>query len=194
MTTAHTDPSSDVPPQYQPNGAMTITMGEQRTLSSRLRHLVQEVAKFGTVGAFGFLINVVVFNLCLQSFQLASVRSGVIATFVAVCFNYVGHRYWTYQHSDKSRVRREASMFLLFSGIGMVIENGVLALSHYGFGFTSSLADNIAKNVIGLGIASVFRFWSFRTWVFRTDPDSSAGRLLGLSAKEEGENRRILLK
>lgn len=173
---------------------MTITMGEQRTLRSRLKQLAQELAKFGTVGAFGFLVNVAVFNLCLHTFQLASVRSGVIATFVAVCFNYVGHRYWTYQHSDKNRVRREASLFMLFSGVGMVIENGVLAFSHYGLGFTSPLADNIAKNVLGLGIASVFRFWSFRTWVFRTDPDSSAGRLLGLSTQEKSENRRMLLK
>lgn len=173
---------------------MTITMGEQRTLSSRLKHLTQEVAKFGTVGAFGFLVNVVVFNLCLHTFQLASVRSGVISTFVAVCFNYVGHRYWTYQHSDKNQVRREATLFLLFSAFGMVIENGVLALSHYGFGFTSPLADNIAKNVVGLGIASVFRFWSFRTWVFRARPDSSAGRLLGLSAEKKREDRRMLLK
>ena len=173
---------------------MTITMGEQRTLSSRLKHLVRELAKFGTVGAFGFLVNVAVFNLCLHTFELASVRSGVLATFAAVCFNYMGHRYWTYRYSDKNRVRREVSLFLLFSGIGMVIENGMLAFSHYGLDFTSPLADNIAKNVIGLGIASVFRFWSFRTWVFRTKPDSSAGRLLGLSTEEESKNRRVVLK
>ncbi|MBU7598611.1 GtrA family protein [Streptomyces sp. P38-E01] len=169
-------------------------MGEKRTLSSRLRQLAGELGKFGTVGAFGFLVNVVVFNLCLRTFELASVRSGVIATFAAICCNYVGHRYWTYQDSDKSRVRREVTLFMVFSGFGMAIENGVLALSHYGFGFTSPLADNIAKNVIGLGLASIFRFWSFRTWVFRTDPDSSAGRLLGLSAEEKRENRRMLLK
>ncbi|UCM88432.1 GtrA family protein [Streptomyces marincola] len=142
-------------------------MNERRTPQARLRGVARELAKFGTVGAFGFLVNVAVFNLCSQAFGLAPIRSGVIATSAAICTNYVGNRYWTYRHRDKSGRRREAGLFLLFSCVGMVIENGVLALSHYGFGFTSPLADNIAKNVIGLGIGSLFRFWSYRTWVFR---------------------------
>ncbi len=136
-------------------------------LSGRLRGIAREAAKFGTVGAFGFLVNVLVFNLCVQAAGLAPVRSGVIATSAAICTNYLGNRYWTYRHRDKHRRRREASLFLLFSGVGMVIENGMLALSHYGLGLTSPLADNLAKNVVGLGIASLFRFWSYRTWVFR---------------------------
>ncbi|GAB2778807.1 GtrA family protein [Streptomyces daliensis] len=142
-------------------------MGERRSLRSRVGRLARELAKFGAVGAVGFLVNVAVFNLCMHSFQLAPVRSGVISQVVAIGTNYLGNRYWTYRHIDKSRVHRETSLFFLFSGIGLVLENGILALSHYGFGFTSTLADNIAKNVVGLGIGTVFRFWSYRTWVFR---------------------------
>ncbi|MGW7351264.1 GtrA family protein [Streptomyces sp. Z26] len=194
-------------------------MSEWRGVRSRLERVVRELAKFGTVGAFGFLVNVVVFNLCIHTLGLATVRSGVIATAVAICTNYVGNRYWTYRHTDKSRVHREVSLFLLFSGIGMVIENGVLALSHYGLDYTSPLADNVAKNVIGLGIGTVFRFWSYRTWVFQDSEEarereeaaaaearerraagagSRAGaraRVLGgLPAQEEREDRRVLLK
>lgn len=134
---------------------------------TRLGRLAREAAKFGTVGAFGFLVNVVVFNLCAQAAGLEPLRAGVLATSAAITTNYLGNRYWTYRHADKTRRRREASLFLLFSCVGLVIENGTLALSHYGFGFTSPLADNIAKNVLGLGVASLFRFWSYRTWVFR---------------------------
>lgn len=171
-------------------------MGEERTLRLRLRRLVREAAKFGTVGAFGVLVNVVVFNLCTQGAGLAPVRSGVLATSAAVVTNYLGNRYWTYRHADKRRRRREASLFLLFSGAGMVIENGVLALSHYGLGFTSPLADNIAKNVVGLSIASLFRFWSYRTWVFRgaRARHGSAASGPGVPAEEEREDRRALLK
>jgi putative flippase GtrA len=172
-------------------------MGSRTSLRSRferLERLAREIGRFGTVGAFGFVVDVAVFNLCIHVLQLAPVRSGVIATTVAVCVNYLGNRYWTYRHTDKNRLRREITLFLLFSGIGLVIQNGILALSHYGFGFTSALADNIAKNVIGFGIAAVFRFCSYRTWVFRTAPVSSAGRLLGLPAEEEREDRGTLLK
>ncbi|WP_432096216.1 GtrA family protein [Streptomyces sp. bgisy100] len=149
-------------------------MSERPTLRSRLRQLARELAKFGTVGAVGFLVNFVVFNLCMHAFGLAVVRSGVIATVVAIGTNYIGNRYWTYRSSDKSHRSRELSLFLLFSGIGLIIENGILALSHYGFGFTSTVADNVAKNVIGLGIGTAFRFWSYRTWVFRALPAREA--------------------
>jgi len=119
----------------------------------------------------------------------------VISQLVAIVTNYLGNRYWTYRHTDKRRVQRETLLFFVFSGIALVIENAVLALSHYGLGYTSTLADNIAKNVIGLGIGTVFRFWSYRTWVFRA---GSAGRVVGggdgLTAEEKREDRRVLLK
>lgn len=143
-------------------------------MRSRLERLVRELAKFGTVGAFGFLVNTAVFNLCIQVLDLAVVRSGVIATAVAIGTNYVGNRHWTYRHRDRNRRTRELTLFLLFSSVGLVIENGVLALSHYGFGFESALADNVAKNVVGLGFGTVFRFWSYRTWVFRALPLAEA--------------------
>ncbi|GAA2414573.1 hypothetical protein GCM10010420_50300 [Streptomyces glaucosporus] len=165
---------------------------ERQALRLRLRRLRREAAKFGTVGALGFLVNVAVFNLCIHGLGLAPVRSGVLATAVAIATNYLGNRYWTYRHSDKSRVSREAGLFLLFSGIGLVMENGALAVSHYVLGLTSPLADNIAKNVVGMGVATVFRFWSYRTWVFRGG--SAGGRLLGVPAEEEREDRRVLLK
>ncbi|TDC21500.1 GtrA family protein [Streptomyces sp. 8K308] len=148
-------------------------MSDGLTLRDRLSGIAHEVVKFGTVGALGVVVNVVVFNLCTQGADLAPVRSGVLATTAAILTNYVGNRYWTYRDRDKSGRSREASLFLLFSGVGMVIENGVLALSHYGLGFTSSLADNLAKNVIGLGLGSLFRFWSYRTWVFRVAADAA---------------------
>ncbi|MFI1972918.1 hypothetical protein BLA24_16210 [Streptomyces cinnamoneus] len=145
-------------------------MTQRRTVRSRLERLAREIAKFGAVGAIGFVVNFIVFNLCRHEFHLAVVRSGVIATAVAIATNYVGNRYWTYRDTDKSKRSRELPLFLLFSGVGLVIENGILALSYYGLGFTSPLASNIAKNVVGLGLGTVFRFWSYRTWVFRAMP------------------------
>lgn len=159
------------------------------------------MAKFGAVGAFGFLVNVAVFNLCIHSLQLAPVRSGVISQIVAIGTNYLGNRYWTYRYTDKKRVRSETAGFFFFSGIGLVIENGILALSHYGLGYTSTLADNIAKNVIGLGIGTVFRFWAYRTWVFKPEAAGSSSprrarlrRRRRLPSEEEGEDRGMLLK
>ncbi|MFF5160626.1 GtrA family protein [Streptomyces sp. NPDC000348] len=137
--------------------------------SSGLRRLFREVAKFGAVGGAGVLVNLGVFNLVRQVTDLQVVRASVIATVVAIVFNYVGFRYFTYRDRDKSRRTREMSLFLLFSAVGLVIENGVLYTATYGFGWDSPLQSNVFK-FFGIAVATLFRFWSYRTWVFRALP------------------------
>ncbi|MFJ3099054.1 GtrA family protein [Streptomyces hydrogenans] len=131
-----------------------------------VRSLGGEVSRFGTVGAIGWVVDTAIFNLCLHVFGLQSVRSGILASAVAIIVNYLGNRKWTYGTRSGSQKTREALLFVIFSLAGTAIQNAVLAISHYGMGYTSLIADNIAKNVIGLVLASAFRFWSYRTVVF----------------------------
>ncbi|KUL78634.1 MULTISPECIES: GtrA family protein [unclassified Streptomyces] len=139
------------------------------TVRQRLDRLAREVAKFGAVGGAGLLVNLLVFNLVRQVTDLPVVRASVIATVIAIIFNYIGFRYFTYRDRDKSRRTKEMTLFLLFSVAGLVIENGVLYTATYGFGWDSPLQSNIFK-FLGIGIATLFRFWSYRTWVFRALP------------------------
>ncbi|MFF0092596.1 GtrA family protein [Streptomyces canus] len=141
--------------------------------SSGLRRIVREVAKFGAVGGAGLLVNLVVFNLVRHLTDLPVVRASVIATVVAIVFNYIGFRYFTYRDRDKSGRTKELTLFLLFSVVGLVIENGILYAATYGFGWDSPLQSNIFK-FVGIGIATLFRFWSYRSWVFKTLPAREA--------------------
>ncbi|MFG3154474.1 GtrA family protein [Streptomyces sp. NPDC048219] len=138
-------------------------------LRRRLDRLVREALKFGAVGGAGVLVNLLVFNLVRHVTDLQVVRASIVATVVAIVFNYLGFRYFTYRDRDKSGRTREMSLFLLFSAIGLVIENGVLYTATYGFGWDSSLQSNIFK-FLGIGLGTLFRFWSYRSWVFRTLP------------------------
>jgi hypothetical protein len=54
----------------------------------------------------------------------------------------------------------------------MLIALACLWFSHYALGLTSVLADNISANVVGLALGTLFRFWSYRRWVF---PEIPAG-------------------
>ncbi|MEU9381827.1 GtrA family protein [Streptomyces sp. NPDC048279] len=137
--------------------------------SSGLQRLVREVAKFGAVGGAGILVNLGVFNLVRHLTELPVVRASVIATVVAIVFNYLGFRYWTYRDRDKGGRTKELTLFLLFSAVGLVIENGLLYLATYGFGWDSPLQSNVFK-FVGIGVATLFRFWSYRTWVFKALP------------------------
>jgi putative flippase GtrA len=96
----------------------------------------------------------------------------VIATVAAIVFNYIGFRYFTYRDRDKSGRTREMTLFIAFSAIGLVIENGVLYAATYGFGWDSPLQSNIFK-FLGIGIATLFRFWSYRSWVFKALPQET---------------------
>ncbi|MBB4892110.1 putative flippase GtrA [Streptomyces olivoverticillatus] len=135
-----------------------------------LMALGQEFAKFGTVGGLGIFVNLGVFNVCRGATHLPVVRCSVIATVVAIAFNYLGLRYFTYRDRDKTRRSREVVLFAVFSTAGLIIENGVLYTATYGFGWGDSpVLSNLFK-FLGIGTATLFRFWSYRAWVFRTLP------------------------
>lgn len=153
----------------QGTGACT-TMGHG---ASRLRRLAREVAKFGAVGGAGVLVNLLVFNLVRHVTDLQVVRASVIATLVATVCNYLGYRHFTYRDRDKTGRTREMTLFLLFSAVGLVIENGVLYVATYGFDWNTPLQNNIFK-FLGIGVATLLRFWSYRTWVFRALPSREA--------------------
>ncbi|MEU3458728.1 GtrA family protein [Streptomyces sp. NPDC006733] len=144
-------------------------MSGRQTVQSRLGSLYREVAKFGAVGGAGVLVNVGVFNLVRHSTGLQTVRASIIATAVSILFNYVGFRYFTYRDRDRSSRSKELGLFLGFSAIGLVIENAVLYVATYGFGWDSQLQSNFFK-FAGIGVATLFRFWSYRTWVFKALP------------------------
>ncbi|MEU7107827.1 GtrA family protein [Streptomyces stramineus] len=131
--------------------------------------LGREFAKFGTVGGLGIFVNLAVFNLCRATTDLPVVRCSVIATVVAIAFNYLGLRYFTYRDRDKSHRSREIALFAVFSAVGLVIENGVLYIATYGFGRDTPFQSNLFK-FLGIGAATLFRFWSYRAWVFRALP------------------------
>jgi putative flippase GtrA len=155
------------------SGLRTVPPASRGALRRQIRRVWREVAKFGAVGGAGLLVNLLVFNLVRHVTGLQVVRASVIATIVSIIFNYIGFRYFTYRDRDKSGRTKELTLFLLFSAVGLVIENGVLYLATYGFHWDSPLQSNVFK-FLGIGIATLFRFWSYRTWVFRALPAREA--------------------
>lgn len=138
-----------------------------RLLPTRWQKFIQEVLKFGTVGGINTALNYVVFNiLVLTVFTTGQLKATVVATVVATCSSYLMNRYWTYRDRPRSAMRRESALFFFFNGAGLLIELSVLGLVKYGFDITSLLWLNIAKTV-GLLFGTVFRFWSYRTFVFK---------------------------
>ena len=146
-----------------------------RTLYYGFSHLARELLKFGVVGAVAFVVDIGVFNLVYLATDgdkplTAKTVSVVAATTVA----YFGNRHWTFRHRRRSGLRREYALFLLLNGVGLAIALACLFVSHYVLDFTSALSDNIAANGVGLVLGTMFRFWSYRRWVFPAALDEEA--------------------
>ncbi|SCL35975.1 Putative flippase GtrA (transmembrane translocase of bactoprenol-linked glucose) [Micromonospora pallida] len=141
-----------------------------RLLPERWQKFIREALKFGIVGGINTVINYAVFNaLALTVFTDGQLKAAVAATIVATISSYLMNRHWTYRDRPKSAMRREYALFFLFNATGLLIELGVLAAAKYGLGVTGLLALNVAKTG-GVVLATLFRFWSYRTFVFQPAP------------------------
>lgn len=143
----------------------------------RVRVLVGEVIRFGVVGVVGFGIDIAGFNV-LRHFGVGPLSSKAASTSVAAVASYVLNRHWSFAHRARRSTRRELFLFLLLSAVGLGIAETCLAISHYGLDHTSRLADNVSANGIGLVLGSLWRFWSFKRWVFTKHPERAGEALV----------------
>ena len=154
----------------------------------RLGHLVRELMKFGVVGSVAFVVDIGVFNLVLHATD-KPLTSKTVSTVLATTVAYAGNRTWTFRRRSKSTVRREYALFFVLNGVGLLIALTCLWVSHYLLGFTSRLSDNIAANLVGLGLGTAFRFWSYRRFVFpELLPEAAAPEALTPEALAERES------
>jgi putative flippase GtrA len=124
---------------------------------------------FGLIGVGNAILYFVIFNLAIM---MGAIKATVIATAVTTTLAYIAHRHWTYRSRPKSAVRREYTLFVGFNVAGMLIQGVVVGFAKYGVGL-SETRDRIWFNVAtlaGIGLATAFRFWAYRTLVFRPHP------------------------
>ncbi|PKQ14221.1 MAG: GtrA family protein [Actinobacteria bacterium HGW-Actinobacteria-8] len=141
------------------------------------------LARFGVVGLVGIVVNLGVFN-ALRLGPLGPddsvagnddrvVTAKVIATIVSILFAWVAHRGWTFKGQQRHRPTKELTLFGAVNAVAIVVEAGLVALTHHGLGWTSLLADN-ASSLVGIGLGTIVRYFGFTAFVFarsdRADP------------------------
>lgn len=144
-----------------------------RELSRRL--LTREVVTFLAVGGTGYVVDVSAFNVLRSVHPFAGLDPSVartLAVAVAMCITYGGNRTLTWRLHTSGNRRRELGLFVLFNIIGFGFSIATLVISHDLLGLTSRLADNISANVVGLALGTVFRFVTYKRFVFAT-PDQA---------------------
>jgi putative flippase GtrA len=146
-----------------------------RQLYARFRQIIHEFAKFGVIGVIGVIITNVGYDL-LHSHGIGPVTATTIATIVATAVAYVGNRYWSFAHRERTSVSREGIIFFVLNGIGLLVQDAAVAFNSYALHLEHhKTAEFLALN-IGIAIATIFRFWSYRKFVWpRLNPADEAG-------------------
>jgi putative flippase GtrA len=138
----------------------------------RLGQIVREALKFLAVGSLGYVTDVGIFNILMFAggegpLNDKPLTAKTISMVSATVVTYAGNRLWTFRHRERSGVAREYTLFFLLNGVGLLIGLACLGTSRYVLHLDGPVADNISANVIGVGLASLFRFVTYRRWVFR---------------------------
>jgi putative flippase GtrA len=142
-----------------------------RGLVGRFEHVIRELGKFGIVGAVAFAVDTLIFNVLLV-LHVTSLLAATISMCLAASVAFVGNRFWTWRDRSRSGLHREYVLYFLFNLVGLGIALTCLAISIYGLAtmspiFKGTLAQNVAKNVVGMALGTAFRFWAYRQIVFR---------------------------
>ncbi len=143
----------------------------------RFELLVREVAKFGVVGAFGFVVQLGVQNALHSGAGVGPLTAVVIAYIIATVVTFVGNRHWAFKHRKGKGLGQEGFVFFLLNGVGIFIQVGVVAFVTYGMHMNDKLSYNVST-IIGIGIATMFRLYSYRRFVFLAPPPSGAAEEL----------------
>ena len=142
-------------------------------LYSRYRHLVPELLKFCVVGGLGAVIDLGGAAVLHGKFHVEALEAKAISTIIATALTYLGSRFWTFKHRENQALGREVAIFVVLNVIGLLIAEAVIAIVTYGLGLHSQLEYN-AASVVGTGLATIFRYFAYRQWVFTAPAEESA--------------------
>jgi putative flippase GtrA len=147
-----------------------------RRLWERFEHVVVELAKFGTVGSVAFVIDVALSNILRFGVGLGPLTSKTLSVAVSATVAFCGNRFWTFRDRKNQGIGKEYFLYFVLNAVGLLIALLVVGFTVYILKLDGPVAYNISANVIGLGLGTLFRFWSYKKWVFlppeapRVDP------------------------
>lgn len=139
-------------------------------LSTPWQVLVKEIAAFGVVGVVNLFVDIGLFNLAHFQLGLGPTTSNVISTGIATTISYFANRHWSFSHRARTGLRREYTLFFVINLIALGISSVVVAFTFYVVNAQDPFALNVAK-IVGIGIGTVFRFWTYKRYVFVAHKD-----------------------
>jgi putative flippase GtrA len=151
------------------------------SLYRRVAELIPELAKFGVVGLIGSVVDLGGAAVLHGAVGIGPMFSKAASLTAATVITYLGSRFWTFRHRVNQALLREGTLFAALNLVGLGIAEVVIAVTTYGLGLKSALAYN-AASVAGTGLGTIFRYFSYKKWVFLADAPAVAAVEAGEAA------------
>ncbi|MGY1665021.1 GtrA family protein [Geodermatophilus sp. SYSU D00696] len=134
--------------------------------------MLRELSAFGAVGAACFALDVGLFQLLYVS-GTGAVTAKLVSTTVSTTAAYLGHRFWSFTHRERTGYRREYAAFMLVNGTTLLMGLALVAFVRHPLGQEHALVLQ-ATNVASIGLGTVVRWFAYRRWVFPPRADDVA--------------------
>jgi putative flippase GtrA len=144
------------------------------SLPKRFAELIPELAKFGVVGLVGSIVDLGGAAYLHGAVGIGPMVSKGLSIIAATVLTYLGSRFWTFRHRVNQALLREGLLFAGFNVVGLAIAECVIAFVTYGLDMKGTLVFN-AASLAGTGLGTVFRYFSYKKWVFLAGAPGAAG-------------------
>ena len=137
-------------------------MTSSQGLYQRFRLLIHEGFKFLVVGGIGAIVTVAG---AVALHGLGKYLAITIVTVVGTIVTFLGNRYWTFRHRQGQGATQEGLIFFALNGVGLLIYYACIWIIQDLMRLDGQAWYAVAL-VVGLGLGTLFRFWSYRKWIW----------------------------
>ena len=142
----------------QPSAVVTARARAGRALR-RPANWVQ-LAKFGAVGATGYVVNLAIYTALLRGAGWHYAYAATVSFLVAVTNNYLWNRVWTFRH-QRGHLGFQGLRFLVVALVAYIANLGILsALIAFGM-------DKVLAQAIAIVLVTPLNFVGNKLWSFR---------------------------
>jgi putative flippase GtrA len=121
------------------------------------------------VGAISFVLDIGMFQVLYAHARWDAVGAKLTATLVSMTVAYLGHRYWSFAHRERTRVRRSYALFAVVNAATLLMGLAIVWFVRYPLDQESALVLQGA-NLVSIALGTVIRFGTYRRWVFPHPP------------------------
>lgn len=119
-----------------------------------MKNLINQVIKFGVVGAVAFIIDYGVMVLCKEILHMSILLSAGFGFTISVIFNYVASVKWVFNTKNDNKTKQFIT-FIIFSIIGLILTEIIM--------YIGTDIINISYLIVKVGATLIVMVFNFIT-------------------------------